>query len=126
MIETFAVFKGIILADQAITMKTSSTTDGKLLAFSAGVTFNGTVGTLPTPATPHFTTITRTVAGEVIVTLETTPYFPLTLETSLDMSPNSWQPLQTVTPTATPWTYRHPAAEATGAKRFYRAFLTPY
>ena len=126
VIETFAVFKGVIMADQAITMKTSSTMDGKLLAFSAGVTFNGMVGTLPPPATPYFTAISRTNAGEVTVTLETTPYFPLTLETSLDMSPNSWQPVHTVTPTATPWTYKHPATKATGAKRFYRAFLTPY
>ncbi len=126
VIETFAVFKGIIMADQSITMKSSSTMDGKALAFSAGVTFNGTVGTLPPPATPYFTAISRTVPGEVTVTLETTPYFPLTLETSLDMSAGSWEPVITVTPTTTPWTYKHPAAGATGPKRFYRAFLTPY
>ncbi len=126
VIETFAVFKGIILADQSITMKSSSTMDGKALAFSAGVTFNGTVGTLPPPETPYFTAISRTGTGPVTLTLETTPYFPLTLETSVDMSPGSWQPFHTETPTATPWTYQHPAAEATGPKRFYRAFLTPY
>ena len=39
---TFSVFKGTILADQAITMMTSSTMDGRALAFSAGVTYNGT------------------------------------------------------------------------------------
>lgn len=126
VIETFAVFKGIILADQAITMKTSSAMDGKALAFSAGVTFNGTVGTLPPPATPRFKAVSRSFAGAVTLAVETTPYFPLTLETSVDMSAGSWQPVVTETPTVTPWIYTHPAAEATGPKRFYRAFLTPY
>jgi hypothetical protein len=126
VIETFAVFKGIILADQAITMKTSSTMDGKALAFSAGVTFNGTVGTLPPPETPYFTAISRTPVGAVTVVLETTPYFPLTLQTSPDMTPGSWENVLTATPTSTPWTHTHPASNATGPKRFYRAFLTPY
>ncbi len=126
VIETFAVFKGIILADQAITMKTSSAMDGKALAFSAGVTFNGTVGTLPPPETPRFTSISKAAAGEVTLVVETTPYFPLTLETSLDMTPGSWETVLTVTPRSTPWTYIHPAGDATGPKRFYRAFLTPY
>lgn len=126
VIETFAVFKGIILADQSITMKTSSSMEGKALAFSGGVTFNGTVGTLPDPATPYFTAISRTTAGAVTLTVETTPYFPLTLETSVDMSAGSWERVVTETPTRTPWTHIHPAVEATGPKRFYRAFLTPY
>lgn len=126
VIETFAQFKGIILADQSITMKTSSTMDGKALAFSAGVTFNGVVGTLPTPATPYFTNISRAENGAVTLTLETTPYFEVTLETSTDLSIGSWQPIHTATPVATPWIYQHPASGATGPKRFYRAFLTPY
>ena len=41
VLDTFSVFKGTIMADQAITMKTSSTIEGRALAFSAGVTFNG-------------------------------------------------------------------------------------
>ncbi len=41
VLDTFSVFKGTILADQAITMGTSSTIEGRALAFSAGVTFNG-------------------------------------------------------------------------------------
>ena len=126
VIGTNAVFKGIILADQSITMKTSSTIDGKALAFSAGVTFNGAVGTMPAPETPWFTQISRAGTGAVTMTLETTPYFPLTVDTSLDMSPNSWQPVHTETPTVTPLTYIHPAQDATGPKRFYRAFLKPY
>ncbi|MEO5714936.1 MAG: ice-binding family protein [Luteolibacter sp.] len=126
VIETFAVFKGIILADQSIVMKTSSTMEGKALAFSAGVTFNGTVGILPDPAIPHFTAISRNTAGDVTLTVATTPYFPLTLETSVDLSVGSWERVITETPTTTPWTHTQPAADATGPKRFYRAFLTPY
>jgi hypothetical protein len=44
---TFSVFKGTIMAAQAITMNTSSTIEGRALAFTAGVTFNGTSGSLP-------------------------------------------------------------------------------
>lgn len=126
VIETFAVFKGIIMADQSIVMKSSSAMEGKALAFTAGVTFNGTVGILPDPATPHFTAISRNSAGAVTLTVATTPYFPLTLETSEDMSAGSWEEVITETPTTTPWTYTQPAQDATGPKRFYRAFLTPY
>ena len=46
---TFSVFKGTILADQAITMNTSSTIEGRALAFSAGVTFNGVGLSRPPP-----------------------------------------------------------------------------
>ena len=44
---TFSEFKGTILADQSIIMNTSSTLDGRALAFSAGVTYNGASGDLP-------------------------------------------------------------------------------
>ncbi len=47
VLETFSVFKGTILADQAITMRTSSSMDGRALAFDAGVVYNGTSGNLP-------------------------------------------------------------------------------
>src|SRR5665213_1149583 len=47
-IKTFAAFKGTIMARQAITMETSSTMDGRALAFTAGVTFDGASATLPT------------------------------------------------------------------------------
>ena len=45
---TSSVFKGTILADQAITMNTSSTLEGRALAFSAGVTYNGSGAGVPT------------------------------------------------------------------------------
>ena len=44
---TYSVFKGTILADQAITLNTGSTMEGRALAFDAGVTFNGDSGSLP-------------------------------------------------------------------------------
>jgi len=47
---TGSVFNGIILADQAITMNTSSTLNGQALAFSAGVTFNGNGAIIPVTA----------------------------------------------------------------------------
>jgi len=50
-IGTFAVFNGTIIASQAITMNTSSTMNGRALAFSAGVTFNGAGMSVP-PSVP--------------------------------------------------------------------------
>lgn len=47
VLDTFSVFKGNILADQSITMRTSSTMDGRALAFEAGVVYNGSSGSLP-------------------------------------------------------------------------------
>jgi len=54
---TFSVFNGTILASQAITMDTSSTMNGRALAFSAGVTFNGNGATLPVTGTNGLTGI---------------------------------------------------------------------
>ena len=48
---TSSVFNGTILADQSITINTSATMNGRALAFSAGVTFNGAGLALP-PAPP--------------------------------------------------------------------------
>jgi hypothetical protein len=122
-IGTFAVFKGTILADQAIVMNTSSTMDGRALAFTAGVTFNGSSGTLPSLEAPYFTSITRTPAGEVTLVVNTTPYQLLTLQTSTTLIPGSWKTIASDTPVSSAWTYRHHATLATGPKRFYRAFL---
>ena len=49
---TFSVFKGTILADQAVTMNTSSTIEGRALAFTASVVFNGAALTRPGAASP--------------------------------------------------------------------------
>lgn len=123
-IGTSAVFKGTILADQSITMNTSSTMEGRALAFSAGVTFNGEAGGLPMPPAPVFTDISRTFEGEVTLTLKTTPNYLLTLQTSIDLTIGSWTTIATATPVTEVWTFVHDAAHATGPKRFYRAFIT--
>ncbi len=47
VLDTSSVFKGTILASQSVVMKTGSTMEGRALAFSAGVTFNGTGGDVP-------------------------------------------------------------------------------
>ena len=49
---TFSVFNGTILASQAITMNTSSTMNGRALAFTAGVTFNGNGAAVPSVTAP--------------------------------------------------------------------------
>lgn len=123
-IDTFAVFKGTILADQAITMNTSSVMDGRALAFSAGITFNGTTGGRPMPEATKFTPISRTTEGAVTLAAKTTPGYLLTLQTSTDLTPASWTTITTATPATDLWTFVHNPALATGPKRFYRAFLT--
>lgn len=125
-IGTFAVFKGTILADQAITMFTSSTMDGRALAFEAGVTFNGDGGGLPTPSAPEFTSIFRTNSISATVVLQTTPYYLLTLQACPDLLLADWMTVTTDTPSASIWTYTDTTAvEETVPQRFYRAFLTP-
>ena len=124
VIGTFAVFKGTIIASQAITMNTSSTTDGRLLAFSAGVTFDGTVGLLPTPTAPVFTSIIRTNQHSATVVLSTTPYFPVTLQSSTNLSAPNWTTIASNNPVASPWTVTDTNVMLTKPQNFYRAFIT--
>jgi hypothetical protein len=125
-IGTFAVFNGTIMADQAITMDTSSTMEGRALAFSAGVTFNANSGSLPAPAAPIFTSITKPSANSLTVVLSTTPYFLLTLQSSPSLSPPNWTTIATNTPSTSPWTFTDNTAVLTSTQRFYRAFITSY
>ena len=125
VIGTFSVFKGTILANQSITMNTSSALDGRALASIAGVTFNGDVGgNQHTIEPPVFTSITRASDGTTTLVLRTTPFILLTLQTSTTLRPGSWKTIASDTPVSSPWTYIHHAKLATGPKRFYRAFLT--
>jgi len=124
-IGTFAVFKGTILAAQAITMDTSSTMEGRALAFTAGVTFDGNAGTLPMPSAIEITSISRTAAKGVTVVLSTTPYCLLTLQTSPDMSPGSWTTIATATPSTNTWSFTDHNAMAPETRLFFRAFITP-
>src|ERR1019366_7646274 len=119
-IGTFAVFKGTIISDQAITMNTTSTMDGRALAFTAGVTFNGNVGELPTPKAPIFTSISRTTASSVTVVINTTPYFLVTLQSTPTLSPANWTTIATNTPATSPWTFTDTNVLATVTQqRFY-------
>ena len=120
-IGTFSSFKGTILANEAITMNTTSAMDGRALAFTAGVTFNGNVGGTPTPSAPFFTSITRPTGHTTVLVLNTTAYFPITLQSSPALMPAVWTTLVTTTPVATPWTYTNQNASAT--QLFYRAFI---
>ena len=125
-IGTFAVFKGTIMSDQAIVMNTSSAMDGRALAFTAGITFNGNVGELPTPKAPVFTGISRTATNSVTVVLNTTPFFLVTLQSSPGLSPQNWTTIATDTPVTSPWTFTNTNVMATVTQRFYRAFITRY
>ncbi len=127
VIGTYAVFKGTILADQSIIMNTGSTMDGRALAFSAGVTYNGTGGALPTPEKPAFTQIVRESDGDISLVVRTTAYCPLVLETTTNLLlPASWVVIATDTPVTDSWAFVHPAAGATGPRRFYRATISAY
>jgi Ice-binding-like len=121
VIGTFAVFKGTIIADQAITINSTGAMDGRALAFSAGVTFNGDIGALPTPTAPVFAGISKT-STNVVVVLNTTPYFLVTLQSSPSLSPVNWTTVATNTPVASPWTFTNNVGPA--SQRFYRAFIT--
>lgn len=125
VIGTTAVFKGTILADQSVTMNTGSTMDGRALAANGAVTYNGTGGSLPVPEPPRFTAISKTTDGAVDLDLETTPYFEVTVETSTTLASDSWSVVHRETPATSLMNYTHPASQATGAKHFYRASLTP-
>jgi hypothetical protein len=89
VIGTSAVFNGTILASQSITMESTSTMNGRALAFSAGVTFNGNGAAVPsTNATgigvqqPLGTSLTNGVAtnnfGSVVVGTSTLHTFTIT------------------------------------------------
>ena len=119
---TSSVFEGTIMAYASITMNASSTMDGRALAQTGAVTFNGTGGTLPTLAAPIFTAISTTTSNSATVALSTTPYFLLTLQTSPDLS--SWTTIATIAPVTNTWTFTN-TATATVTERFYRAFITP-
>jgi hypothetical protein len=123
VIGTFAVFKGTIIASQAITINTTSAMDGRALAFSAGVTFNGNVGELPTPAAPVFASIVRTTTNATVV-LNTSPYFLVTLQSNPNLSPTNWTTMATNSPGTNIWTFTDTNATPTAIQRFYRAFIT--
>ena len=123
-LDTGSTFKGTIMAGQSITMNTTSTIEGRTLAFTGGVAFSGDGGSLPTPAAPRFTNITTLPPNSVEVVLDTTPYFLLTLETCPDLILAAWTPITTSIPTTNIWAFTNDTVTAEVRTRFYRAFLT--
>ena len=126
-IGTYGVFKGTILADQAVVMQDYSTMEGRAMSFTAGVTYNGQGNGLPSvPPAPVFTHISRISTNSDSITLNTTPYNLLTLETCPDLSLTNWTGVVTNTPNVGSWTYTNAMVMTTATQRFYRAFLSPY
>jgi hypothetical protein len=123
-IGTTAVFEGTIMAYASITMNASSTMDGRALAQTGAVTYNGTGGSLPMPAAPVFTVISGPGTNSATVVLSTTPYFLLTLQASPDLS--NWTTIATNTPGTNSFMFTDDTATGSEACRFYRAFITPY
>jgi hypothetical protein len=111
------------MSNQGIVMMTSSTLEGRALAFTAGITYNGNGGSLPTPKAPIFTSISKTRTNATVV-LNTSPYFLVTLQTSPDLSPTNWTMIATNTPATNIWTFTDTNAMTTVPQRFYRAFIT--
>ena len=122
-IGTFSVFAGTILADQAISMNTSSSLNGRALAFSAGVTFNGNSGVLPEPKAPVITRITQEKDRSIFLVISSTPYFQVTLQSTPTLSPALWTTLATATPSTSPWPVTDSNATAIAPSRFYRAVI---
>jgi hypothetical protein len=122
---TSSEFKGTIMAYASISMLASSTLDGRALAQTGAVTFNGARGALPTPEAPRFINISRST-DDVVVVLSTTPYFLLTLETNPNLLLTNWTPIATDTPVTSPWTFTNVNILAGAPRLFYRAFITAY
>lgn len=121
-LDTGSTFKGTILADQSITMNTTSTLEGRALAFSGQVAFSGDGGSLPEAL--QFTDITTQPPHSVEVVISTTPHVLLTLQSRPAIFPASWTTIATSTPTASPWAFTNDTVTADVTTRFYRAFLT--
>lgn len=124
-IGTSAAFKGTILADQAITMGSTSTMEGRALASSAGVTFNGTGGSLPASQAPIFTQISRTASNSVTVVLDTPSNRLLRLQSSPDVFHTNWTTIATATPVTNSWSFADNAAVDGVTQRLYRATIAP-
>jgi len=125
-LQTSSVFKGTIMAYASITMNASSIMDGRALAQTGAVTYNGSSGSLPSwPDAPIFTHISRMTTNSMTVVISTTTNLLLTLQTCPGLSLTNWTTITTNTPVTSPWTYTNTAASAS-TNRFYRAFITPY
>ena len=123
---TYSIFKGTILALGSITMGVGAITEGRALARTGAVTFNGSGSvSLPILEAPSFTRISRTNSISATVVVSTTPYFQLTLEACPDLLLTNWTVLTTDTPVVPLWTNTDYTATVAVTQRFYRATLNP-
>ena len=120
---TSSVFVGTVMAYASITMNASSTLNGRALAQNGAVTYDGSGGNLPLPAAPLFTNITQSRTTSGTVTLLTSPYFPLTLQSSTNLI--NWTSIASNNPLTSLTTFTNPVPTGV-TRRFYRAFITPY
>ncbi len=126
-LQTTSDFKGTIMAYASITMDTGSVMEGRALARTGAVTYNGDGGSLPSePQPPLFTHISTTNSAATMV-IDTTPHFLLTLQSSPDLTQTNWTTIATDSPVvAGPSTFIDSMPLSDGeTKRFYRAFITP-
>jgi hypothetical protein len=121
-LDTGSSFKGTILADQSITMNTTSSMEGRALAFTGQVAFSGDGGSLP--GALLFTDITSLSPTAEAVVISTMPNVLLTLESCPDLILADWEPVTTDTPLSSPWSFTNEPIAADETTRFYRAFLT--
>lgn len=124
IIGTFSVFAGTIIANQAISMKTSSSLNGRALAFSAGVTFNGNSGILPEPKAPVITRVTQEKNRSISLVVSATPYFLVTLQSTPTLSPALWTTLAITNPSTSLWAVTDTNATTIAPRRFYRAVMS--
>ena len=120
---TSSVFVGTVMAYASITMNASATLTGRAMAQNGAVTCNGSGGSLPLPAAPMFTNIDQLRTSTGTVKLLTSPYFPLTLQSSTNLI--NWSSIATNQPVTSLSTFTNPISTGV-SRRFYRAFLTPY
>jgi hypothetical protein len=118
---TTTIFAGTIMAHDAITFATGATLAGRALAQTAAVTLQSTTITIPNelPAPPIFGPTSRAADGTVTLSINNTPHFALTVQTSTDLI--NWTTLATPTPTVSPYTLID-ATAAGFATLYYRAF----
>lgn len=121
-LDTTTIFKGVIMADQSISLATGASLDGRALARIGAVTLDtSTVINKPAlrPSPPIFGPVHRAPDGSVTLVITNTPGIALTLQTSADLL--VWTTLVTRTPSANPDTFTDTTA-LSESKRFYRAF----
>ncbi|HTI72050.1 MAG TPA: ice-binding family protein [Candidatus Limnocylindria bacterium] len=117
---TSSVFKGTVMAYASISMNASSRLQGRALAQTGAVTYNGDGGSLPIPEAPRFTDISKIGGGAMRIALGTTPYFTVTMQVSTNLAFPNWTSVASITPSTASWVLTNGTA---ANAQFYRAFI---